>query len=127
MSDKRDISIGDMQKMQKELREAHKGEWNDLEPSQAKDQLLYLVEEVGEVIAIMKKKPAEEIMRAGAVRDNLCTELCDVLMYFNDVLLCFDISPGEIAEAYVSKHLYNTKRDYVSQAKELYTKKPETF
>ena len=34
----------------------HKGEWSPMESEYGKDFLLYMVEEIGEVIAILKKK-----------------------------------------------------------------------
>lgn len=37
-------------------------------------------------------------------------EMCDALMYFNDVMLCFDISPDELKKAYLDKHQRNLDR-----------------
>ncbi len=118
-----EINFSDMQKMQLELYEAHKEKWSALEPKQARNQLLWLIEELGEAIAIIKKKGEDAIMTDEAVRDNFCAELTDVLMYFNDALICYDISPEEISEAYRKKHAYNMKRDYVRQNERLYTNK----
>ena len=118
-----EINFSDMRRMQLELAESHKGKWDPLEPKQARNQLLWLVEELGEAIAIIKKKGEDAIMNDETVRDNFCAELSDVLMYFNDALICYNISPEEISEAYSRKHAYNMKRDYAKQNARLYINK----
>ncbi len=37
-------------------------------------------------------------------------ELADVLMYFNDILLCFGISAEELKQSYTDKFERNMKR-----------------
>ena len=37
-------------------------------------------------------------------------EMADVLMYYNDVLLCYGISADELKEAYIAKFEKNMKR-----------------
>ena len=37
-------------------------------------------------------------------------ELADVLMYYNDILLCYDISAEELKQTYISKFEKNMKR-----------------
>lgn len=44
------------------------------------------------------------------MRERLVEELADVLMYYNDVLLCYGISPQELKQSYVSKYEKNMKR-----------------
>ena len=44
------------------------------------------------------------------LRKDLIEELADVLMYYNDVLLCYDISSEELKSAYVNKFEKNMKR-----------------
>lgn len=119
-----DINFTRMMELQRNLQDAHKGKWTPLSPLQARNQLLWLMEELGEVIAIIKKKGETAIMEDPAVRANFCTEMCDVLMYFNDVLICYDISPEEISKAYEDKYSYNMARDYDKQNKKLYTENP---
>lgn len=65
----------------------HKGEWSPMESEYGKDFLLYMVEEIGEVIAILKKKGSTAIAEDPAVREAFLGEMADVLMYYNDVLL----------------------------------------
>jgi hypothetical protein len=36
--------------------------------------------------------------------------MCDVLMYYNDVLICYDITPDELEKAYRQKHEFNMNR-----------------
>ena len=44
------------------------------------------------------------------VRAHFIEEMCDVLMYYNDVLICYDISPEELEKAYFEKHEFNMNR-----------------
>ena len=44
------------------------------------------------------------------LRQHLVEEMADVLMYYNDVLLCYGISEQELKEAYVAKFEKNMKR-----------------
>ena len=43
-------------------------------------------------------------------REHLIEELADVLMYYNDVLLCYGITAEELKETYTSKFQKNMKR-----------------
>ena len=45
-----------------------------------------------------------------SLREELVEELVDVLMYYNDVLLCYGISEDELKQAYTSKFEKNMKR-----------------
>ena len=45
-----------------------------------------------------------------ALRAHLVEELADVLMYYNDVLLCYGISPDELKAAYTAKFEKNMTR-----------------
>ena len=98
----------------------HKGEWSPMESEYGKDFLLYMVEEIGEVIAILKKKGSTAIAEDPAVREAFLGEMADVLMYYNDVLLRYHVTPEEISEAYRKKHNLNMARDYEQEYKELY-------
>jgi len=44
------------------------------------------------------------------IRKNLIEEMADVLMYYNDVLLCYGISEAELKQAYINKFEKNMKR-----------------
>lgn len=115
-----DLSISEMMELQRALFSCHKGEWSPMEPEYGKDFLLYMVEEIGEVIAILKKKGSTAIAEDSAVREAFLEEMADVLMYYNDVLLRYHVTPEEISEAYKKKHKLDMSRDYEQEYKELY-------
>ncbi len=115
-----DLTISQMMQMQRELYELHKDTWAPREPEYGKDHILYMVEEIGETIAILKKKGSREVMEDPEVRAAFKEELADILMYYTDMLLCFSITPEEMGDAYRKKHLRNTRRDYTKEYKELY-------
>ena len=50
-----DLSISQMMQLQKELFDPHKDKWPPMEAEFGKDYVLYMIEEVGEVISILKK------------------------------------------------------------------------
>ena len=105
-----DFGINEMLKMQKALQEKYKDQWKPICPDRGKDQLLWMIGEIGEVIDIVKKHGGEKASREAELRENLIEELADVLMYFNDVLLCYGISAEELKQTYVSKFEKNMKR-----------------
>lgn len=44
------------------------------------------------------------------IRTHFIEELCDTLMYLNDVMLCYEITPDELYTEYIRKHERNMKR-----------------
>ena len=110
-----DLKISDMLHMQKSLWENNKEKWSPLEPKYARDSILWMMEEIGEVISIIKKRGESEIINDKSLRNDFVTELTDVLMYFNDVLMRYEITPEEISEAYITKHAKNMNRDFVKE------------
>ena len=115
-----DLSIAQMMQMQQALFEIHKENWSPMEPEFGKDFILYMIEEIGETIAILKKKGSATIVSSPDVRAVFLEEMADVLMYYHDILLRFHVTPEEISEAYIKKHLKNMGRDYSEEYKELY-------
>lgn len=115
-----DLSISRMLQLQRELFEPHKNQWHPLTPEYGKDFILYMVEEVGEVIAILKKKGCGAVMEDPAVREAFLSEMADVLMYYHDILLRFSVTPEEISQAYIRKHRIDMDRNYESEYKEKY-------
>ena len=59
---------------------------------------------------VIKKNGDGKIMDKEEVRTHFVEEMCDVLMYFNDVLLCYSITPEELKKAYQEKHEKNMNR-----------------
>ena len=99
-----------MQGIQKELQEKYKHKWSPLSPEIGKDQLLWLLIELGEVADVIKKSGNQKILEDKEVRTHFIEEMCDVLMYFNDVMLCYNISIEELKEIYLQKHKKNMER-----------------
>ncbi len=115
-----EMSLSQMQQLQRDLYELHKDTWAPREPEFGKEHILYMMEEIGETIAILKKKGNNGVMENKPVRSAFLEELADILMYYTDILLCYHITPEEISEAYQKKHLRNMHRDYTEEYKELY-------
>ena len=104
------MDIKEMQAMQTELQEKHKDKWGGLSPEKAREKLLWLYGELGEVGDIIKKQGDRRIMEDNTIRSQFIEEMCDVLMYLNDVLLCYEITPEELETVYREKHHMNMER-----------------
>lgn len=105
-----DLDFTGMQEMQRELQEKYREKWGGLSPEKAVSKLLWLYGELGEARDIIKKKGINDIMQREDVRGDFVEELCDVMMYFNDIMLCFSITPEELSRAYINKHERNMTR-----------------
>lgn len=75
-----------------------------------KNKPLWLIGEIGEVIDIVKKHGDNAACNDVELRKHLVEEMADVLMYYNDVMLCYDISAGELKQAYTEKFEKNMTR-----------------
>jgi NTP pyrophosphatase (non-canonical NTP hydrolase) len=95
------FGINEMMEMQKALQEKYKDVWEGISPEVGKNKLLWMIGEIGEVIDIVKKHGGEEAGRNEKLREQLIEELADVLMYYNDVLLCYGISAKELKQSYI--------------------------
>lgn len=104
------LDLEKMQDIQRKLQEKYKDRWTPMTPRFARDKLLYMFVEAGEMADIIKKQGDEKIMRDAETRAHFIEEMCDTLMYFNDVMLCYDISPEELEKIYLEKHEKNMKR-----------------
>ena len=105
-----DISVNEMLEMQRILQDKYKDKWKPINPECGKEQLLYMVGEIGEVIDIIKKNGGDVACQDKELRAHLIEEMVDVLMYYNDVLLCYDISAEELRQSYINKFERNMKR-----------------
>ena len=92
------------------MQEKYKGRWKPIVPETGEDKLLYMIGEIGEVIAIIKKNGAETACGDETLRRDLIEELADVLMYYNDVLLCYGITEEELKKSYTEKFERNINR-----------------
>lgn len=106
------LNIEKMQELQVALWEKNKCIWPPLKPDQARSSLLWMIEEIGETISIIKKRGEKDIISDRCLREAFTEELCDVLMFFTDVLIEFDISPKEFTNIYLKKHYKNMSRDF---------------
>ena len=105
-----DFGINEMLEMQKTLQEKYKDIGETISPEIGKNKLLWMIGEIGEVIDIIKKHGGETASQDKELRSCLIEELADVLMYYNDVLLCYGISAEELKQSYTSKFEKNMKR-----------------
>lgn len=105
-----DFSIREMLTMQQTLQEKYKDKWETICPESGKHKLLWMIGEIGEVVDIIKKNGDIKSLEDSDLRKHLIEEMADVLMYYNDVLLCYGISDEELKEAYTTKFEKNMKR-----------------
>ena len=105
-----DFSMNEMQEMQKQLQEKYKDQWGGLSPEIGKNQLLWMIGEIGEVIDIVKKNGSEKACTDENLRKDLVEEMADVLMYYNDIMLCYGITADELKQSYTRKFEKNMKR-----------------
>ena len=104
------LTFETMHGMQRELHERYRDKWRPLSPEIARDKLLWMMIEAGEMADIIKKQGDAKIMERGEVRDHFIEEMCDTLMYFNDVMRCYSITPEELERIYFAKHKRNMER-----------------
>lgn len=105
-----DFSIEEMQEMQKKLQDKYKDKWEPICPETGKNKMLWMIGEIGEVIDIVKKNGGTKATADINLRKELVEEMADVLMYYNDVMLCYSITADELKEAYCEKFNKNMKR-----------------
>ena len=105
-----EFTIGEMQKMQKELQDKYKDKWEPICAEIGQNKLLWMIGEIGEVIDIVKKHGGEKASEDEEIRKDLIEEMADVLMYFNDVMMCYGITEEELRDAYITKFKRNMTR-----------------
>ena len=105
-----DFTINEMQKMQRALQDKYKDKWEPICAEIGQNKLLWMIGEIGEVIDIVKKHGGEKASTDIELRKDLVEELADVLMYYNDVMLCYGITADELKTAYSEKFEKNMKR-----------------
>lgn len=105
-----DFGINEMIGMQEALQEKYKDIWERISPEVGKNKLLWMIGEIGEVVDIVKKHGGVAASKDEKLREHLIEELADVLMYYNDVLLCYGISAEELKRSYTRKFEKNMKR-----------------
>ena len=110
-----DLKISELIAMQNTLQDKMKDKWRPSTPENGHFKLLWMFEEMGEIVAIIKKRGDNAIMDDGTVRSAFVEELSDVLMYFIDLMACYDVSAEELSEAFAAKHEKNMNRDFEAE------------
>ena len=105
-----DFTIGEMLAMQNTLQEKYKSKWEPICPQTGKNKLLWMIGEIGEVIDIVKKNGDTTACTDASLRADLIEEMADVLMYYNDILLCYGITEEELKQSYIKKFEKNMNR-----------------
>ena len=106
----KDFKMSEMQEMQKALQEKYKDIWEPIKAETGKNKLLWMIGEIGEVIDIIKKNGGTMESSDVEPRSDLVEEMADVLMYYNDVMLCYGITVEELKSAYTDKFKKNMDR-----------------
>ncbi len=109
------FGFAEMQHFQRELQEKYKALWGGLASEKGVRSFLWMYGEIAEAADILKKEGEQAILRDPKTRRHFIEELTDVLMYFNDVCLCYDITPEELVAVYREKHERNMNRWEVQQ------------
>ena len=104
------FTVQNMLDMQNQLQEKYKGKWEPIGPETGKNKLLWMIAELGEVIDIVKKQGTDRIMNDTATRRDFVEEMADVLMYYCDILNCYNITEAELKTTYEEKFRRNMDR-----------------
>ncbi|MBO5109336.1 MAG: nucleotide pyrophosphohydrolase [Clostridia bacterium] len=104
------LDLAEMQELQKALQEKYFDKWGGLPPQKAREKLLWMIAEAGEAAQDIKHHGDKRILEDPEARTHFAEEMCDVLMYLNDVLLCYGITPDEVEAIYRKKHDRNMNR-----------------
>ncbi|WP_099205490.1 DUF550 domain-containing protein [Scatolibacter rhodanostii] len=121
----KDINFSQMQEIQKHLWEQNQETWRPLTPTYARESFLWMMEETGEAISIIKKKGDNAIMEDDVVRRHFTEEIVDMMMYLNDVLMRYQVTPEEMATAYQEKYQRNLSRNFVKEHHDLFQDEKE--
>lgn len=110
-----DLKISEIMSMQKELQQKYEGKWTPLSVENGRNCFLWMTEEMGEAISIIKKRGENDIMKDDKVRQAFVEELVDVMMFYNDALICYGITPEELSDTFIKKHHKNMNRDFINE------------
>ena len=97
------LDFNEMQERQKALQARYAGWWEPVDPEHGTNKILWMLAELGEAIQVVKRKRPVDLMQQPDTRHDFIEEMADVLMYFNDVLLCYGITPEEFEAVYRAK------------------------
>ena len=106
-----DLKFSDIMDMQRQLQKKHIGEWAALTPDYGRNCILWMIEELGEAVSVIKKRGETYIMNDPVIRAAFVEEFVDVLMFMTDAFLCYGINAAELSAAFIKKHTRNMGRD----------------
>ena len=104
------LTVDEQLEMQRALQEQYHKIWSPLKPEQGAHQLLWGIIEAGEAADIIKKMGDQAILDDPKVRHDFIEEMADIVMYLNDVFLCYGITAEDYAEIYRAKFERTMKR-----------------
>ncbi|BBE31998.1 hypothetical protein OSSY52_21390 [Tepiditoga spiralis] len=107
-----DLKISELKDMSYKIWEKNKDKWSPLNPQEARNTFLWMIEEIGETIQILKKRGESEIMENTFVREKFIEEMSDIIFYFTKIMLSYNISAEEFSKIYIKKFEKNMIRDY---------------
>ena len=110
-----DLKLSEIIAMQHELQDKYKDHWKPLDPENGIPTMLWIFEELGELITIMKKRGNDAIVNDEKVRAAFNDELSDVLMNFAQLAISYGVSADELSCAFLAKHERNMQRDFVGE------------
>lgn len=108
----KNITISAMLVLSQKLHQKHKADWPALKPHNAREEFLWLITELDEVLDIIKKDGEEAIMQHKKTRSEMIEEITDCFMYLADALNCYQYTAQEFSRVYCQKMRYNLKRDF---------------
>lgn len=121
----KDLSISEVIRMQEQLWEKNKDYWKPISPEYGRNYILWMIEEVGECISIIKKKGDLAIMDDSIVRAAFLEEMGDILMYYVEIMRRYQITSKELTEILLLKHTKNMARDFQKEYEALYKAEEE--
>ncbi len=104
------LTVDEQLEMQRTLQEQYHKIWSPMVPEQGAHQLLWGIIEAGEAADVIKKMGDQAIMNDPKVRHDFIEEMADIVMYLNDVFLCYGITAEEYTEIYRAKFERNMTR-----------------
>jgi NTP pyrophosphatase (non-canonical NTP hydrolase) len=110
-----EIKISEMLKRQYELWKKHKNTWSPMKPEFARNSILWMMEEMGEVIALIKKRGEKDIENDTGLKETFTEELVDIFMYFLDILNKYGINGEEFSKAFI-KRIITTKEGILKKS-----------
>ncbi|MBR0463268.1 MAG: nucleotide pyrophosphohydrolase [Clostridia bacterium] len=123
----KELSLSEMRRMQAQLHEKYRDSWRPQIPENGHYNLLWMVEELGEAISVIKKFGDDAVMNDGTLRKAFISELCDIWMFMEDVMTCYGVTPEEFSAVYAEKHAHNMSRDYDKNCEQIYEEYQDKF